>query len=113
TPFIEELEMDLEQIEKGGCDHFMLKEIYEQPKSTEDAFRGRMNADEGWIKLGGVEEYINRINQARRFIITACGTSYHAGLLGEYLIEELARVPVEVEYASEFRYRNPLITEND
>jgi glucosamine--fructose-6-phosphate aminotransferase (isomerizing) len=113
TPFIEELEMDLEQIEKGGFDHFMLKEIYEQPKSIEDAIRGRMNADEGWIKLGGVEEYINRINQARRFIITACGTSYHAGLLGEYLIEELARVPVEVEYASEFRYRNPIITEND
>ncbi len=113
TPFIEELEMDLEAIEKGGFDHFMLKEIYEQPKVIEDAVRGRMSAEEGWIKLGGVAEYINRINQAKRFIITACGTSYHAGLLGEYLMEELARVPVEVEYASEFRYRNPIITSND
>ncbi len=113
TAFIEELEMDLEAIEKGGFEHFMLKEIYEQPKVIADAVRGRMNATEGWIKLGGVSEYINRINQAKRFIITACGTSYHAGLLGEYLIEELARVPVEVEYASEFRYRNPIITEND
>lgn len=113
TPFIEELEMDLEAIEKGGFDHFMLKEIYEQPKVIADAVRGRMSAEEGWIKLGGVSEYINRINKAKRFIITACGTSYHAGLLGEYLIEELARVPVEVEYASEFRYRNPIITEND
>jgi glucosamine--fructose-6-phosphate aminotransferase (isomerizing) len=113
TPFIEELEMDLEAIEKGGFDHFMLKEIYEQPKVIGDAVRGRMSAEEGWIKLGGVTEYINRINQAKRFIVTACGTSYHAGLLGEYLIEELARVPVEVEYASEFRYRNPIITEND
>ncbi|PSK91910.1 glutamine--fructose-6-phosphate transaminase (isomerizing) [Taibaiella chishuiensis] len=113
TPFIEELEMDLEAIEKGGFEHFMLKEIYEQPKVIADAVRGRMSASEGWIKLGGVSEYINRINQAKRFIITACGTSYHAGLLGEYLIEELARVPVEVEYASEFRYRNPIITEND
>jgi glucosamine--fructose-6-phosphate aminotransferase (isomerizing) len=113
TPFIEELEMDLEAIEKGGFDHFMLKEIYEQPKVIADAVRGRMSAEEGWIKLGGITEYINRINQAKRFIITACGTSYHAGLLGEYLIEELSRVPVEVEYASEFRYRNPIITEND
>jgi glucosamine--fructose-6-phosphate aminotransferase (isomerizing) len=113
TPFIEELEMDLEAIEKGGFEHFMLKEIYEQPKVIADAVRGRMSASEGWIKLGGVSEYINRINQAKRFIVTACGTSYHAGLLGEYLIEELARVPVEVEYASEFRYRNPIITEND
>lgn len=113
TPFIEELEMDLEAIEKGGFEHFMLKEIYEQPKVILDAIRGRMNANDGWIKLGGVSEYINRINQAKRFIITACGTSYHAGLLGEYLIEELARVPVEVEYASEFRYRNPIIGETD
>ncbi len=113
TPFIEELEMSLEAIEKGGFEHFMLKEIYEQPKVILDAIRGRMNANDGWIKLGGVSEYINRINQAKRFIITACGTSYHAGLLGEYLIEELARVPVEVEYASEFRYRNPIIGETD
>jgi len=113
SPFIQELEMSLEAIEKGGFDHFMLKEIFEQPKVIEDAFRGRMSASEGWIKLGGVEEYINRINKAKRFIISACGTSYHAGLLGEYLIEELARVPVEVEYASEFRYRNPIINESD
>lgn len=113
TPFIEALEMSLEAIEKGGFDHFMLKEIFEQPKVLEDAVRGRMSAEDGWIKLGGVSEYINKINSAKRFIITACGTSYHAGLLGEYLIEELARVPVEVEYASEFRYRNPIISEND
>ncbi len=113
TPYIQQLEMDLEAIEKGGFEHFMLKEIYEQPNVIQDAIRGRMNAQEGWIKLGGVSEYINRINNAERFIITACGTSYHSGLLGEYLIEELARVPVEVEYASEFRYRNPIINESD
>ncbi|HET8573733.1 MAG TPA: glutamine--fructose-6-phosphate transaminase (isomerizing) [Edaphocola sp.] len=113
SPFIQELELNLEAIEKGGFEHFMLKEIFEQPKVIEDAFRGRMSASEGWIKLGGVYEYINRINKAKRFIISACGTSYHAGLLGEYLIEELARVPVEVEYASEFRYRNPIINESD
>ncbi|MFT4062301.1 MAG: glutamine--fructose-6-phosphate transaminase (isomerizing) [Edaphocola sp.] len=113
TPFIEELELDLEAIEKGGFDHFMLKEIFEQPKVLADAVRGRMSAEGGWIKLGGVSEYINRINKAERFIVTACGTSYHAGLLGEYLIEELARIPVEVEYASEFRYRNPIIYESD
>jgi glucosamine--fructose-6-phosphate aminotransferase (isomerizing) len=113
SPFIQQLEMELEAIEKGGFDHFMLKEIYEQPKVIADAVRGRMNASEGWIKLGGVSEYINRINQAERIIITACGTSYHSGLLAEYLIEELARVQVEVEYASEFRYRNPIISEKD
>ncbi len=113
SPFIQQLEMELEAIEKGGFDHFMLKEIYEQPKVIADAVRGRMNAAEGWIKLGGVTEYINRINQAERIIITACGTSYHSGLLAEYLIEELARVQVEVEYASEFRYRNPIISEKD
>lgn len=113
TPFIQELQMDLEEIEKGGFEHFMLKEIYEQPKVFKDAIRGRLNAAEGWIKMGGVAEYINKINNAKRFIITACGTSYHSGLLGEYLIEDLARVPVEVEYASEFRYRNPIINEND
>lgn len=113
SAYIQQLEMDLESIEKGGFDHFMLKEIFEQPRVIEDAFRGRMNAQEGWIKLGGIDEYINRINKADRFIITACGTSYYAGLVGEYLIEELARVPVEVEYASEFRYRNPIIGEKD
>ncbi|MCD6010765.1 MAG: glutamine--fructose-6-phosphate aminotransferase [Flavipsychrobacter sp.] len=110
---IQKLEMSIEAIEKGGFEHFMLKEIYEQPKAIEDSLRGRMNAQQGWIKLGGLTEYINRINKADRFLITACGTSWHSGLIGEYLIEDLARVPVEVEYASEFRYRNPIINEND
>lgn len=113
TPFVQELQMDLEAIEKGGFEHFMLKEIYEQPRALVDSIRGRVNAEEGWIKLGGVEEYQNRILKANRFIITACGTSYHAGLLGEYLIEDLSRVPVEVEFASEFRYRNPIIYNDD
>jgi len=113
TPFIQELKLDLEEIEKGHFDHFMLKEIYEQSRVFQDAIRGRMSSAEGWIKMGGVSDYINKINNAKRFIITACGTSYHSGLLAEYLIEELARVPVEVEYASEFRYRNPIINEND
>ena len=110
---IKKLEFSLETIEKGGFEHFMLKEIYEQPKAIEDSLRGRMNARQGWIKLGGLNEYINRIDNAERFIITACGTSWHSGLIGEYLIEDLARVPVEVEYASEFRYRNPIIRDND
>jgi glucosamine--fructose-6-phosphate aminotransferase (isomerizing) len=113
TPYIQKLEMDLEKIEKGGYEHFMLKEIYEQPQVILDCMRGRMNAEQGWIKLGGVDEYATRINNAKRIIITACGTSWHSGLIGEYLIEELARVPVEVEYASEFRYRNPIVTQND
>lgn len=110
---IQTLEMSLENIEKGGFEHFMLKEIFEQPTVIADSLRGRMNAQHGWIKLGGLSEYTNRINNADRFIITACGTSYHSGLIGEYLIEDLARVPVEVEYASEFRYRNPIINEKD
>jgi len=110
---IKKLEFSLEMIEKGGFEHFMLKEIFEQPKAIEDSLRGRMNARQGWIKLGGLNEYINRIDNADRFIITACGTSWHSGLIGEYLIEDLARVPVEVEYASEFRYRNPIISEKD
>ncbi|HLO71908.1 MAG TPA: glutamine--fructose-6-phosphate transaminase (isomerizing) [Flavipsychrobacter sp.] len=113
SPAIKTLEMSLEAIEKGGFDHFMLKEIYEQPKAIADSLRGRMNAQQGWIKLGGLSEYINRIDNAKRFLITACGTSWHSGLIGEYLIEDLARVPVEVEYASEFRYRNPVINESD
>nr|HPI54565.1 glutamine--fructose-6-phosphate transaminase (isomerizing) [Chitinophagaceae bacterium] len=113
SPYIQKLEMDLEKIEKGGYEHFMLKEIYEQPQVILDCMRGRMNAEQGWIKLGGVNEFAARINNAKRFIITACGTSWHSGLIGEYLIEELARVPVEVEYASEFRYRNPIVTEKD
>lgn len=113
SPAIQKLEMSLEMIEKGGYEHFMLKEIHEQPKVIADALRGRMSASEGWIKLGGLSEYTNRISKAKRFIITACGTSWHSGLIAEYLIEDLARVPVEVEYASEFRYRNPIINETD
>lgn len=113
SPYIQQLEMDLEKIEKGGYEHFMLKEIFEQPQVILDCMRGRMNAEQGWIKLGGVNEFSARINNAKRIIITACGTSWHSGLIGEYLIEELARVPVEVEYASEFRYRNPIVTEKD
>jgi glucosamine--fructose-6-phosphate aminotransferase (isomerizing) len=113
SPAIQKLELSIEAIEKGGFEHFMLKEIFEQPKVLADSFRGRMNALQGWIKLGGLSEYINKIDNAERFIITACGTSWHSGLIGEYLIEDLARVPVEVEYASEFRYRNPIINEKD
>ncbi len=113
SPAIKTLEMSLEAIEKGGFEHFMLKEIYEQPKAIADSLRGRMSAQQGWIKLGGLSEYTKRIDNAKRFLITACGTSWHSGLIGEYLIEDLARVPVEVEYASEFRYRNPVISEND
>ncbi|GJM33093.1 MAG: glutamine--fructose-6-phosphate aminotransferase [isomerizing] [Saprospiraceae bacterium] len=113
TPFIHELDMEIEMLEKGGYDYFMLKEIYEQPNTIADCMRGRLNAEEGWIKLGGVDEFANRIANAQRFIIAACGTSWHAGLIGEYLFEELARMPVEVEYASELRYRNPIITEKD
>jgi glucosamine--fructose-6-phosphate aminotransferase (isomerizing) len=113
TPYIQKLEMDLEKIEKGGYEHFMLKEIYEQPQVVLDCMRGRMNAEQGWIKLGGINEFATRINNAKRIIITACGTSWHSGLIAEYLIEELARIPVEVEYASEFRYRNPIVTEKD
>ncbi len=113
TPYIEALEMDLEALEKGSFAHFMLKEIHEQPQAIENALRGRLNAAQNRVTLGGITEHINRFKQATRFIITACGTSYHAGLLGKYLIEELARVPVSVEYASEFRYRNPIIRDND
>ncbi len=113
THSIMELEMSLEAIEKGGFEHFMLKEIYEQPRAVADALRGRMNAQEGWIKLGGLEEYMSRIDHAGRILIAACGTSWHSGLLAEYLFEDLARVSTEVEYASEFRYRNPVVTEKD
>jgi glucosamine--fructose-6-phosphate aminotransferase (isomerizing) len=113
TPYIQELEMNLEQLEKGGFDHFMLKEIYEQPRAIYDSMRGRIRAKTGTISLGGLNEYEDKFLQAKRLIIIACGTSWHAGLLGEYLIEEFARIPVEVEYASEFRYRNPIVTEDD
>ncbi len=113
TPFIEQLNLKIEQLEKGGYEHFMLKEIYEQPNSVADCMRGRVNAAEGWIRVGGTEECHDRITKAKRFIVAACGTSWHAGLIGEYLFEELARIPVEVEYASELRYRNPIITKDD
>ncbi len=110
---IQELQLSLEQIEKGGYDHFMLKEIYEQPKAIIDTYRGRMLADEGIIKMAGIDDHIEKFLNADRIIIVACGTSWHAGLVGEYLFEDMARVPVEVEYASEFRYRNPIITSKD
>ncbi len=113
TPFIQELELHLEQLEKGGYDHFMLKEIYEQPRSVRDSMRGRLSINKGIVQLGGIADYEQKLINAQRIIIVACGTSWHAGLVGEYLIEDLARIPVEVEYASEFRYRNPIITEKD
>jgi glutamine---fructose-6-phosphate transaminase (isomerizing) len=113
TPYIQKLELNLSQLEKGGYDHFMLKEIYEQPRSIRDSMRGRIKLNEGIVALGGILEYEQKLINARRILIVACGTSWHAGLVGEYIIEELARIPVEVEYASEFRYRNPLIYEDD
>lgn len=113
TPYIQELELKLEMLEKGGYDHFMLKEIHEQPRSIKDSMRGRLNAMEGYIRLGGIKEYDQKLINANRIIIVACGTSWHAGLVAEYLFEDLARIPVEVEYASEFRYRNPVIHETD
>ncbi|PRP67653.1 glutamine--fructose-6-phosphate transaminase (isomerizing) [Nonlabens agnitus] len=112
-PYVQELQMNLEEIEKGGYDHFMLKEIYEQPQAIKDTFRGRMLPDQGIIKMAGIDEHMNKFLNAKRIIIVACGTSWHAGLVAEYIIEELARVPVEVEYASEFRYRNPIIDKDD
>ena len=108
-----ELEMELEQLEKSGYDHFMLKEIFQQPQTISDAMRGRLNAHKGWIRLGGMDEHMNRHIETERIIIAACGTSWHSALIGEYLFEELARIPVEVEYASELRYRNPIINEDD
>jgi len=113
NPYIQELEMKLEMLEKGGYEHFMLKEIYEQPRSIWDSMRGRIDAKKGFLKLGGISEYENKFANAKRIIIIGCGTSWHAGLVAEYLIEDLARIPVEVEYASEFRYRNPVIYEDD
>ena len=113
TPYVEKLEQSLESIEKGGYDHFMLKEIYEQPKSIVDTLRGRIDPKTNDIKLGGIKDHESKIIKADRIIIVACGTSWHAGLIGEYLIEKLARINVEVEYASEFRYRNPIITKKD
>ncbi|WP_439128341.1 glutamine--fructose-6-phosphate transaminase (isomerizing) [Polaribacter sp.] len=110
---IQELQISLEQIEKGGYDHFMLKEIHEQPKAIVDTYRGRMLPEEGIIKMSGIDDHLQKFLNADRIIVIACGTSWHAGLVGEYLIEDMARIPVEVEYASEFRYRNPIITPKD
>lgn len=112
-PNILELQMNLEEIEKGGYDHFMLKEIYEQPRAIMDTYRGRLRADQGIIKMAGIDQHLEKFMNADRIIIVACGTSWHAGLVAEYIFEDLARIPVEVEYASEFRYRNPVITEKD
>ncbi len=113
TPYIQELELHIEALEKGGYEHFMLKEIFEQPRSIHDCFRGRLNATQGVVQLGGIKDYEKRILNAKRIIFVACGTSWHACQVGEYLIEGLARINVEVEYASEFRYRNPILNERD
>ncbi len=113
TPYVQELEIQLEMLEKGGYEHFMLKEIYEQPRSILDSMRGRVDAKSGFLRLGGISEFESKFNNTKRIIIVACGTSWHAGLVAEYLIEDFARIPVEVEYASEFRYRNPVLNEED
>ncbi|MCH7512375.1 MAG: glutamine--fructose-6-phosphate transaminase (isomerizing) [Bacteroidetes bacterium] len=113
TPYIQTLDIELEAIEKGGYEHFMLKEIFEQPRSVKDSMRGRVNADIGRVVLGGIREYKNKLFDADRIIIVACGTSWHAGLVAEYMFEEFCRIPVEIEYASEFRYRKPVINEGD
>ncbi len=112
-PYIQELQMNLEQIEKGGYDHFMLKEIFEQPSVIKDTYRGRLHANEGLIQMAGVEDNLEKFLNAQRILIVACGTSWHAGLVAEYVFEEFTRIPVEVEYASEFRYRNPIINKGD
>lgn len=113
TPYVQELELHLEEIEKGGYEHFMLKEINEQPTSIRNSMLGRLKTDSLHIMMGGIEEYESKFLSAERIIFVACGTSWHAGLVGEYMIEDLARIPVEVEYASEFRYRNPILSEKD
>jgi glucosamine--fructose-6-phosphate aminotransferase (isomerizing) len=113
TPYVQELTLEIESIEKGGYDHFMLKEIYEQPRSVLDSMRGRLRSHDGEIKMGGIVDHEKKFEKAKRIIFVACGTSWHAGLVAEYLFEEFARVPVEVEYASEFRYRNPIIFQDD
>ena len=113
TPFITKLDMEMAAIEKGGYDHFMLKEIYEQPSTIQDCLRGRLNIESGTITLAGIDDHIEQIKNADRIMIVACGTSWHAGLVAEYIIEELCRIPVEVEYASEFRYRNPIVNKGD
>lgn len=113
TPFVQRLDLDLEALEKGGYEHFMLKEIFEQPQTIFDSFRGRLDAEQLRVTLSGLDSIADKLLKARRIIIVSCGTSWHAGLVAEYIIEELCRVNVEVGYASEFRYRNPIIDEND
>lgn len=113
TPLVQKVDLKIEELEKGDFEHYMLKEIYEQPKILIEAMRGRLNSNEGWIKLGGIDQVKKRMADADRFVIVACGTSWHSGLIAEYMFEELARTQVEVEYASEFRYRNPIITDRD
>ncbi len=113
TPYIEELDMQIEALEKGGYEHFMLKEIYEQPTSVKDTMRGRLNVESGQVSLGGLKDYFKKLVNSERIVTVACGTSWHAGIVGEYLFEDLARKKAEVEYASEFRYRNPIISEED
>lgn len=113
TPYVQQLQLELEALEKGGYEHFMLKEIFEQPRSIKDCFRGRLNVEEGIVQLGGISDFEQKMVNANRIVMVACGTSWHACLVGEYLFEDLARINVEVEYASEFRYRNPIIQEGD
>lgn len=113
TPYIQKLDIELAAIEKGGYDHFMLKEVFEQPQTILDSLRGRLDAKKGTLTIGGIREHLSQLAGAKRIIIVACGTSWHAGLVAEYMIEELCRIPVEVEYASEFRYRNPVVGEGD
>ena len=110
---IHKIDLKIEELEKGGYDHFMLKEIYQQPQTIFESMRGRMSGEQGWIQVGGMLEHLDQILRADRIVFATCGTSWHAALIGEYLFEELARIPVEVEYASEFRYRNPIISERD
>jgi glucosamine--fructose-6-phosphate aminotransferase (isomerizing) len=112
-PYVQKLQLNLDQIEKAGYEHFMLKEIYEQPSAIKDTYRGRMLADKGIIRMAGVDDNLERFLNAKRIVVVACGTSWHAGLVAEYIFEDLARIPVEVEYASEFRYRNPVIHKDD
>jgi len=113
TPYVQTLELNLSTLEKGGYDHFMLKEIYEQPTSIKDSMRGRLHVQRGTVTLGGIRDYEDKMANSNRIIMVACGTSWHAALVGEYLLEDIARIPVEVEYGSEFRYRNPIINEGD
>ncbi len=113
SPVIQEVDLKIEQLEKEGYDHFMLKEIFQQPMTIKESIRGRLNAEEGWVVLNGLKQFEGRFMHAKRIIFVACGTSWHSALIAEYLIEELARIPVEVEYASEFRYRNPILDEHD